>query len=125
VGGGRWMGVAGRGCGGGGVKLVLMLHYWRPSDALGFTHSAGRRSCQSHYSISVASSSIYNILYPLAHALLAHLHAAAETEDEVESGLLLNVVVRESAAVLQLLPREDEALLVGGDALLVLRGVRG
>ena len=34
--------------------------------------------------------------------------------------LLLDVVVRERAAVLELLAREDEALLVGRDALLVL-----
>jgi len=38
----------------------------------------------------------------------------------VEGGLLLDVVVRERAPVLQLLPREDEALLIGRDALLVL-----
>ena len=38
----------------------------------------------------------------------------------MEGGLLLDVVVRERAPVLQLLPREDEALLVGRDALLVL-----
>ena len=34
--------------------------------------------------------------------------------------LLLDVVVSKRAAVLQLLAREDEALLVGRDALLVL-----
>jgi len=45
---------------------------------------------------------------------------------------LLNVVVRESAAILELLAGEDQALLVGGNALLVLDlgldivdGVRG
>jgi hypothetical protein len=38
----------------------------------------------------------------------------------VEGGLLLNVVVGECAAVLQLLASEDEALLVGGNTLLVL-----
>jgi len=48
------------------------------------------------------------------------LHATAESEDEVKSGLLLDVVVRKSAAVLELLAGEDEALLVGRDALLVL-----
>jgi hypothetical protein len=45
---------------------------------------------------------------------------AAETEDQVESRLLLNIVVRESAAILELLASEDQALLVRGDALLVL-----
>ena len=48
------------------------------------------------------------------------LEAAAETQDEVESGLLLDVVIRESAPVLELLAREDQALLIGGNALLVL-----
>ena len=38
----------------------------------------------------------------------------------MEGGLLLNVVVRESAAVLELLAGEDETLLVGRDALLIL-----
>ena len=56
------------------------------------------------------------------------LHAAAETEHEVERRLLLDVVVREGAAVFKLLAREDQALLVRRDALLVLnlrKGARG
>merc|ERR1711939_624178 len=48
------------------------------------------------------------------------LHATTEAEDEVESRLLLDVVVGERAAVLELLTSEDEALLVGGNTLLVL-----
>ena len=48
------------------------------------------------------------------------LHAAAQAKDEVEGRLLLDVVVREGAAVLELLAGKDEALLVGRDALLVL-----
>ena len=38
----------------------------------------------------------------------------------MQGGLLVDVVVRQRAAVLQLLAGEDEALLVRGDALLVL-----
>ncbi len=38
----------------------------------------------------------------------------------MQGRLLLDVVVGEGAAVLELLAGEDEALLVGGDALLVL-----
>ena len=38
----------------------------------------------------------------------------------MEGRLLLDVVVRESAAVLKLLASEDEALLIGGNTLLVL-----
>ena len=43
-----------------------------------------------------------------------------ESEYQMEGGLLLNIVVRESSTVFELLSGEDEALLVGRDALLVL-----
>jgi hypothetical protein len=46
--------------------------------------------------------------------------ATTETEDQVEGRLLLDVVVGEGAAVLELLAGEDQALLVRGNALLVL-----
>lgn len=39
-------------------------------------------------------------------------HLVTEAEDEIEGGLLLDVVVSEGAAVLKLLPGKDEALLV-------------
>merc|ERR1712056_79532 len=48
------------------------------------------------------------------------LHTSPETEDKVESGLLLDVVVGEGPAVLKLLASEDQPLLVRGDAFLVL-----
>ena len=46
--------------------------------------------------------------------------ASPKAEHQVERALLLDVVVRKRAAVLQLLAREDETLLIGWDALLVL-----
>merc|ERR1712199_33038 len=52
--------------------------------------------------------------------LLALLTASAKTQDEVQSRLLLDVVVLEGAAVLELLSSEDETLLIRGDALLIL-----
>merc|ERR1711988_1857315 len=48
------------------------------------------------------------------------LHATAQTEHKVKGRLLLDVVVRKGAAVLELLARKDQALLVRRDALLVL-----
>ena len=55
-----------------------------------------------------------------------------QTEHKVEGRFLLDVVVREGAAILELLTGEDQALLVGGNTLLVLNlgldivdGVRG
>ena len=46
--------------------------------------------------------------------------ATTETEHQVEGRLLLDVVVRKSAAILELLAGEDQTLLIGGDTLLVL-----
>ena len=43
-----------------------------------------------------------------------------EAEHEVQGGLLLDVVVSQGASLLELLAGEDEALLIRGDALLIL-----
>merc|ERR1711902_312578 len=48
------------------------------------------------------------------------LHTSPESEHKMESGLLLDVVVRESPSILELLSSEDQPLLVWGDSLLVL-----
>ena len=46
--------------------------------------------------------------------------AAAQFQDQVQERLLLDVVVGEGAAVLEVQASKDEALLVRRDALLVL-----
>lgn len=51
--------------------------------------------------------------------LLALLGTTAKAEDEMESRFLLDVVVRKSPAVFELLASEDQTLLVGRDAFLV------
>ena len=53
------------------------------------------------------------------------MEASAQAQHQVKGGFLLNVVVRERAAVLKLLAGKDQPLLVRGDALLVLFGDRG
>merc|ERR1712112_448072 len=60
------------------------------------------------------------------------LHSTSETQDQMQSGLLLNVVVGEGPAVLELLASKDQPLLVWGNSLLVLNlgldildGIRG
>ena len=49
-----------------------------------------------------------------------YLHTTSESEDKVKSRFLLNVVIRESAAILELLSSEDESLLIRRDSFLVL-----
>jgi len=45
------------------------------------------------------------------------LHTSTETKDEVKGGLLLDVVVRQGASVLQLLASKDQTLLIRWDTL--------
>ena len=47
-------------------------------------------------------------------------HTTTKSEHQVESGLLLDVVICQGATILELLASEDETLLVRRDALLVL-----
>ena len=49
------------------------------------------------------------------------LHASPESENQVKSALLLDVVVGESSSVLQLLASEDQPLLIWGNAFLILQ----
>jgi len=48
------------------------------------------------------------------------LHSSSEAEDEMKSGLLLNVVVRQCAAILELFAGEDETLLVWRNPFFIL-----
>ena len=56
--------------------------------------------------------------------LLAFLSTTSETEDQVEGGLLLDVVVTEGAAIFQLLTSEDQPLLIWGDPYKEEKGER-
>merc|ERR1712188_301301 len=48
------------------------------------------------------------------------LHTTSESEDEMKSGLFLDVVVSKSSAIFKLLTGEDKSLLVRWDTLFVL-----
>ena len=52
--------------------------------------------------------------------LLSLLSSSTKTENKVKGGLLLDVVVGKSTAILELLSSEDETLLIRGDSLLIL-----
>ena len=46
--------------------------------------------------------------------------SSSKSEDEMEGGLLLDVVVRESSSILELLSGEDESLLIWGNTFFIL-----
>jgi hypothetical protein len=62
---------------------------------------------------------VLDLLRGGVNLLLALLGTTTQTQDEVESGLLLDVVVAQGTAVLELLAGEDETLLIWRDAFLV------
>ena len=81
---------------------------------LAFAGPAGSPPCNGVRALHLQSNGLPR------EGLHEDLHATAETEDEVESRLFLDVVVRKRTAVLELLACEDEPLLVRRDPLLVL-----
>merc|ERR1711944_145740 len=48
------------------------------------------------------------------------LHTTTETEHQMQSGLLLDVVVGEGSAILKLFASKNQPLLIWGNALLIL-----
>ena len=46
--------------------------------------------------------------------------ATSKSKYQVESGLLLDVVIRESSSIFELLSGKDESLLIGGNTFLIL-----
>merc|ERR1719174_1371091 len=48
------------------------------------------------------------------------MHTTAQAQDQVQSRLFLDVVIRQSTTVLQLLAGENQTLLIGGNAFFVL-----
>ena len=48
------------------------------------------------------------------------LHTSTETQDQVKGGLLLDVVVRQGTAILELLSGKDKTLLIRGNTFLIL-----
>lgn len=52
--------------------------------------------------------------------MLTDLHASTETENQVKSGFLLDVVIRKGAAVFELFSSKDQTLLIRWNTLLVL-----
>ena len=55
-----------------------------------------------------------------SQSLNEDLHATAKTQDEMERGLLLDVIVRERASVFELFAGENQSLLIRRDSLLIL-----
>ena len=46
--------------------------------------------------------------------------STSKSEDQVESGLFLDVVIRESSSIFELLSGEDESLLIWGNTFFIL-----
>jgi len=63
---------------------------------------------------------MFNLLGLGVNLLLSLLSSSTKTEDKVQGRFLLDVVVRESTSIFQLLSSKDKTLLVWGDSFLIL-----
>merc|ERR1711971_333641 len=59
-------------------------------------------------------------MLPIYHPVASILVSSTKTQDQVKSGLLLDVVITEGTSILELLPGKDETLLVRRNSFLVL-----
>jgi hypothetical protein len=80
-------------------------------------------TCQCHHAYVLAMvyvSSPERQRKSTTPAFHAHLLTTTKTEDQMESRLLLNVVITQGTTILQLLTSKDQSLLVRWDTLLIL-----
>jgi len=63
---------------------------------------------------------VLHLLWLSVGLLLTLLASSTETQDKVQGGLLLDVVILQGAPILELLTSEDETLLIRGNSFLVL-----
>ena len=59
---------------------------------------------------------VLNSLWGGVVLLLTFLATSSQSEDQMESGLFLNVVVAQCATIFQLLTSKDKTLLIWGDS---------
>ncbi|KAI8807388.1 hypothetical protein BJ742DRAFT_812553 [Cladochytrium replicatum] len=71
-------------------------------------------------SVAFSANHLVAVVLGCKHLQRGFNDTTTETEHKVESRLLLNVVVRQGTAILELLAGEDETLLVRGNSFLVL-----
>eukprot|EP00218_Dolichomastix_sp_CCMP3274_P014409 CAMPEP_0170142694 /NCGR_PEP_ID=MMETSP0033_2-20121228/7901_1 /TAXON_ID=195969 /ORGANISM="Dolichomastix tenuilepis, Strain CCMP3274" /LENGTH=118 /DNA_ID=CAMNT_0010379043 /DNA_START=65 /DNA_END=418 /DNA_ORIENTATION=- len=98
--------------------LALLLHAQLGRVAALPLPAVGRADAEA--SVALAANLLLRVVLPRKRNERRLDDTPAKAQHKVERALLLDVVVGERPAVLELLTREDEALLVRGDALLVL-----
>ena len=104
-------------------QSIKVWHHSRmqPNQSINRTNAIGRAACHC-YLVKLEDWKLdllpfmRNLLGCGVVLLLSFLAAAAESENKVKGGLLLNVIIRQSPAVLQLLAREDQTLLIRGNS---------
>ena len=71
-------------------------------------------------SIALAANVLFTVVLGSKGLERGFNDTTTKTKDQVKSGLLLDIVVRKSTAILKLLASENQTLLVWGNTLLIL-----
>ncbi len=70
--------------------------------------------------IALAADALLAVEFSSEHGEGRVVNATTQTQDQVKRGLLLDIVVGQRSSILELFAGENQTLLIGGDALLVL-----
>ncbi len=70
--------------------------------------------------VTFAANTLVAIILLGQHGKRRIVNSSTQAKDQVESTLLLDVIVAQCAAIFALFSREDETLLIRGDSFLVL-----
>ena len=86
-----------------------------PALLLSAVRCLGRKTC-----VALAANLFLTIEFPRQHRKGWVVNTASETQDQVERRLLLDVIIGKSTAILQLLSRKNQPLLIRRNSFLIL-----
>mgnify|MGYP006864118693 CR=1 FL=1 len=70
--------------------------------------------------VALAADGLFAVVLSGKHGQRRIVNSSSQSKDQVKSGLLLDVVVAQSAAIFQLLSGKDKTLLIRRDSFLIL-----
>ena len=101
--------------------FLLQLLLWAQVACVAALLLSAVGGARVHSGVALAADHLVAVIFLCQHTERRLNNTTTQTKDQMESRLLLDVVVRESSAIFQLLTSEDQSLLVRRNAFFVLK----
>ena len=107
-------------------RSFKLLFLWSDVAIMSTLAFAAVNSSCGQYSVALSANHLVTLVLPSEGSksgiidFAAALTTTTKSQDQVEGRFLLNVVIRKSASVLELLSGKDETLLIGWNSFLIL-----